>query len=240
MVGLHRVWSLPVILLLLVSTQAFARGYEREFEVTITNITKGKILSPAVVASHKQGLSPLFVLGEPASIDLAGVAEDADLPPLIQSLQADPKVIEVGTVMGVYGPILPGETASIRVSAGKNYKSNRISIVGMLVTTNDAFYGLNAASAPSTSYFRKFGKSEMYLVPAYDSGTEFNSESCEFIPSPPCMQHKHDPREAEGYVYIHNGIHGVGDLDDDGFLKLDPLIFDWQNPVAKISIRLVR
>jgi len=228
----HRIWLLPVMLLLLVSTQAFARGYEREVEVTITNITKGQILSPAVVVAHKPGLTPLFTLGEPASMELAGVAEDADIQPLIDSLNADPRVIEVGALTGAGGPILPGETASLTLSAGYNFTANRISLVGMLVTTNDAFYGLNAATAPAWSFRGKYGKKEMYLVPAYDSGTEFNSESCAFIPGPPCMNHQHDPTVAEGYVYIHNGIHGAGDLL--------PEEYDWHNPVARITIRLVR
>jgi hypothetical protein len=36
----------------------------------------------------------------------------------------------------------------------------------------------------------------------------------------------------EGFVHVHRGIHGVGDLK--------PIGRDWRNPVATVSIRLVR
>jgi hypothetical protein len=36
----------------------------------------------------------------------------------------------------------------------------------------------------------------------------------------------------EGYVHIHAGIHGVGDLE--------PGMRDWRNPVARITIRRVK
>ena len=230
-ISTRKVWIVPVMLMLLVSSQAYAGDKTFNFEVTITNITKGQILSPAVVASHKPGFEPLFTLGVPAGMELAVVAEDADLMPLVNSLEADPEVLEMGVLKGLEGPIMPGESASIILSAGRDFKANLISLVGMLVTTNDAFYGLNAAAVPP--FYMKYGRAETYLVPAYDAGTEFNNESCKFIPGPPCgMPHVRDENDAEGYVYIHNGIHGTGDLD--------PAYFDWKNPVAKITIRLVK
>ena len=33
---------------------------------------------------------------------------------------------------------------------------------------------------------------------------------------------------AEGYVYVHSGIHGIGGVD--------PSVWDWNNPVALITI----
>ncbi len=39
-----------------------------------------------------------------------------------------------------------------------------------------------------------------------------------------------DPGD-EGYVHIHRGIHGVGDLV--------AAVHDWRNPVAKITITKV-
>jgi hypothetical protein len=65
---------------------------------------------------------------------------------------------------------------------------------------------------------------------AYDAGSEYNSENCDFIPGPPCNRPKErDTGGAEGYVYVHSGIHGIG--------SLEPAEFDWLNPVAKIVIR---
>jgi hypothetical protein len=68
---------------------------------------------------------------------------------------------------------------------------------------------------------------------AYDAGSEANSEDCDFIPGPPCGNGGvRDTDGAEGYVYIHSGIHGIGGLD--------PAEFDWLNPVATVKIERVK
>jgi hypothetical protein len=54
---------------------------------------------------------------------------------------------------------------------------------------------------------------------------------CSHIPGPPCGMHVRMPAGAEGYVYVHAGIHGTGDLN--------PAQFDWRNPVAKITVTKV-
>jgi hypothetical protein len=226
-------WALPVMLILGMSSQAEAQGKSLKFEVTVTNITQNQIMSPAVVVSHRQGLAPIFQLGGEASSELAAVAEDADLGGLVAILGMDPHAIEVGTLFGEGGPILPGETASIVLDAGNGYRNNQISLVGMLVTTNDAFYGVNAAIPSHPSYSGTHGETETYFSPAYDAGSEYNSELCMYIPGPPCMVHAHDGiNDPEGFVHIHPGIQGVGDLvvAETG----------WLNPVAKITVRLIR
>jgi hypothetical protein len=223
--------ALSAALVLLLSSYAVAGGSSLKYEVTITNITKGQILSPAVVASHQPGLDPIFKLGEPASPEFASVAEDAVLDPLISNLRKNPMVNEVGTLFGVNGPILPGETSSITLDAGDGLRLTRISLAGMLVTTNDGFYGLNAAGGNLPGNLGNPDQTEVCLVPTYDAGSERNSESCSYIPGPPCGNHSHDPAPAEGFVHIHSGIHGAGDLD--------PAEVDWLNPAAKITIRLI-
>ena len=70
------------------------------------------------------------------------------------------------------------------------------------------------------------------LVPAWDAGTEANSEDCAFIPGPPCgMGGVHDPAPAEGFIHISSGITGKGGVAVDEY--------DWRNPVAKVSIQRV-
>ncbi len=96
------------------------RGRSQNYEVSITNITKSQILSPAVVATHSDRFTPLFTLGSPASAELAGVAEDAMVQPLIDALNADPTVSKVELLTGVNGPILPGETATITIKSTGN------------------------------------------------------------------------------------------------------------------------
>ena len=193
------------------------------YEVTVTNLTRGQIFSPAVVATHKRGLDPLFTLGSAASSELAAVAEDAVNGPLVDALNDDPKVKDVETIFGAAGPIMPGESASVEIEAGGSFRN--VTLVGMLVTTNDAFYALNGVRGPKRG-------SDMHRSPAYDSGTEANNEDCDFIPGPPCgMPGVRDTAGAEGYVHIHAGIHGGADLV--------PADHDWRNPVAKVTIRRI-
>ncbi len=194
---------------------------DSKVEVTVTNLTRGQIISPVVVASHRARFEPFFQLGAPASYELAMVAEDAILDPLITALSGDPKVLDVEILAHMGGPIPPGVTASVIVDIQGSFR--HISMAGMLVTTNDAFFALRGARVPSKG-------SRTYRSPAYDAGSEANTEACAHIPGPPCDNPLVRVTDgAEGYVHIHAGIHGIADLD--------PEAHDWRNPVAEITLR---
>ena len=203
-----------VMLLALTCVPVMAQG-GREFEVTITNLTAGQILSPPIVYSHRGGFK-LFKPGEEALPELAGVAEDADSEPLLALLSAESRVHDVTIADGV---VLPG--ASTKVTIRTRGNSDVISALGMLVTTNDAFFATG----------RRPGNGRVYaLAPAWDAGSEANTQECEHIPGPPCGNGGVRVTDgAEGYVYIHAGIQDRG--------SLDPQVHDWRNPVARISIR---
>ncbi|MEE8143570.1 MAG: spondin domain-containing protein [Planctomycetota bacterium] len=192
-----------------------------QYEVTITNLTRGQIFSPAVVATHKRQLQPLFTLGSPASDELVAIAEDAVSEPLMTALSESSQVKAVALITGENGPILPGETASVIIQAGGSFR--HVTLVGMLVTTNDAFYALNGVQGPPSG-------AVIFNSPGYDAGSENNNENCDFIPGPPCGNPGvRDTVGAEGTVHIHAGIHNLDDLQ--------PSESDWRNPVATISIR---
>lgn len=190
------------------------------FDVTITNLTKGQVISPPVVAAHPRDIA-IFNVGEPASMELAALAEDADaggLIALLEGLGADVVPADDG--------IPPGGHVTVRITSSEGNRA--ISAVGMLVTTNDAFFGLNSV--------RPRGRSNTYRVPAYDAGSEANNEDCAYIPGPPCGNPDQHPAEAsEGLVHIHNGVHGIV----DPMLGLVPARDDWRNPVAQITITRV-
>jgi hypothetical protein len=209
-----------LIAALTLATAAQAAGGQR-YIVSITNLTKGQIISPAVVASHSEDAEPLYVLGHPASAELAKVAEDAQLDDLIDKLSHEADVLDVKVIKGINGPILPGETAWVEVEGLGNHRY--ISLVAMLVTTNDAFVGISNVQAPANG-------SVVLMPPAYDAGSEANTEMCSDIPGPPCDGPGVRVTDgAEGYVYIHPGISGAGDLH--------PSMHDWRNPVARITIK---
>lgn len=194
-----------------------------QYEVTITNVTKGQIISPLVVATHRHSTTPIYTFGSPASPELAGVAEDAALAPFITMLENDPSVADVITIFGAEGPIMPGETAS-GIIKGDRW-ARLISAAGMLVTTNDTFTGLNGSKLPGRGW-------ELHIAGGYDAGSEYNNEDCAYIPGPPCGNGGvRDTDMAEGYVYVSNGVHGIADLDE--------VEHDWHNPVALIRVRRV-
>ena len=189
--------------------------------LSITNLTRGQILSPVFIARHGYGAGPLYTLGHTASESLAKVAEDADASGLLAdwSPEGNDYISEAMVVTHNGGPIFPG--ATVTKSFEITDDNHLVSFVSMLVTTNDAFIGASGldVSTPRT----------VNLI-AYDSGSEANSEDCAYIPGPPCGSHVKDDAKAEGYVHVHAGIHG-GEGSD-----LDPAMHDWRNPVARLTI----
>lgn len=214
---------LSVLIGMSLGCPAFAQS-QFQYEVTITNVTRGQVFTPIVVASHKDGFH-LFSAGQPASVELEQIAEGGDTGPLETSLRGSPDVLEVADSGA---PLPPGQSVTVMVNTRGQF--DHLSVVSMLVPTNDAFFALNGVEGPK-------GKNTSVLyVPAYDAGTEANDELCTSIPGPPVLcngEGFNASREgAEGYIHIHAGIHGIGDL-----VAAER---DWRNPVARITIRRVR
>lgn len=81
-----------------------------QFEVTITNITRGQTFTPSMVVTHP-GQFLIFKLGQPASEALEILAEGGDTGPL--SEEAAAVATDVQTIPGLLGP---GETTSVTVN----------------------------------------------------------------------------------------------------------------------------
>lgn len=200
--------------------------HNRRYEVTVTNLTRGQQFTPILVASHKESLD-LFRLGAPASAGLAILAEEGNTSPLASELSARP---ETGNVVSGAGLTNPGASVTLIVEGGGRF--DHVSVAAMLIPTNDAFFAINGVPLPR-------GNQTLTLVaPAYDAGSERNDELCASIPGPNFAECGGPGGGAapaggeEGYVHIHAGIHGIGDLPAS--------VRDWRNPVALISIRRVR
>ena len=205
-------------------TVASASSDEAIYEVTITNLTQAQKFTPILVASHKKDMK-LFKLGQPASPELTDIAEGGAIGALAGMLMANPNVVDVadsGELLPPNGLLEPGQSVTVTVSAeGAKY----LSLASMLIPTNDAFLALNSV--------RVKGNGRVFQIPAYDAGTETNDEDCAHIPGPDCGGIPFSPDDAgEGYVYIHGGIHGIGDLDAE--------IYDWRNPVAHVEVVKVK
>ncbi len=193
------------------------------YEVTITNATYGQQFTPVLLVTHRPSVS-LFETGQPASAELSTLAEEGNVNPLRKVLEADPRVNMTEAGAGLTDP---GATVTLMIR-GHPYR-DRLSLAMMLIPTNDAFVALNAVELP------RFG-SRTYSVRAYDAGSEINDELCGSIPGPnfnecggPGAGGK--PGNGEGFVHVHRGIHGVGDLVEANRA--------WLNPVAFIRIKRV-
>lgn len=191
----------------------------RSFDVTITNVTKGQTFTPILVATHRKGVR-LFELGSPASLELETVAETGNTGPLANLLASLPEVKDVETTAGLLGP---GQSVTVRVEAPGPFR--HMSVVAMLIPTNDGFFALNGVEGPE-------GRGpEVHFSVAYDSGTEVNDEDCGVIPGPQCggSGDIDAGTDEDGVVHVNAAIQGVGDLE--------PGLWDWRNPVARIEIR---
>ena len=189
----------------------------RHYAVTITNITRGQILTPPVVIAHNEGYK-LFMLGSAASPELAMLAEDGAATALLNAAAGMPSVYQ--TAMGS-GVIMPG--ASMTVEIDTSNKFSEITVAAMLASTNDGFMAARGVEAPLRG-------DVTVEAGAYDAGSEANSENCAFIPGPPCGHPGvRDTAGAEGYVHVHAGIHGGGGLN--------PAMHDWRSAVAQIQIK---
>ena len=211
---------------LVYSTQGIAetanhRDFERVYRVTITNLTRGQVFSPPLLATHTSSVA-LFELGESAIGELATLAEEGNGEPLATLLDDLPQVYEARATSDM---ILPG--ASMTFEIRSKYYFRQFSTAGMLVDTNDAFFAIDGQPLP----WRK-GQRTSWEAEAYDAGSEANNEHCDFVPGPACGGSSRDTGGAEGYVHVHAGVHGIADLMSSQS--------DWRNPVAQVTVVRVR
>jgi len=216
----QRLVQLFAVLLTLTGAASTASADDGSYVVTITNLTRGSVFTPALVVTHKKGLS-VFTEGAAASDELAQLAEGGATQPLLDALTATGKVEDSGTS----GLIFPGTSVSVTVKMDDDAK--RISFASMILPTNDGFIGANGIKGPGK------GKTRVMYIKAMDAGSEMNDEFCLSIPGPHCGGGEgYNAAGGEGYVHVHAGIHGEADLKASDY--------DWRNPVAKVSITRIK
>ncbi len=197
----------------------------RIFEVTVSNLTDGQPLTPFVLATHREDHG-IFREGHRASSGLQQLSENGGVPVLADELAGRHGV---GTVVVIGStPIAPADSTTSTVIVTD--RNERVSLVGMLVCSNDGFAGIGGAELPE-----HIGESSTLSALAYDAGTEVNTEAYADI-VPPCDgmggSGMSDPALAEnGVVRHHAGIVGAGDLD--------PSVHGWTGPVASVNITRV-
>ncbi|WJG09076.1 spondin domain-containing protein [Aliiglaciecola sp. LCG003] len=201
-----------------------------ELTIEIQNLTQGIYFTPLLVAAHTPDAS-LFELGEAASAEIEAMAEGGALDGLMTigtSINADMVANSAG------GLLVPSASTSTMLT---NDSSNSVlSIVGMVLPSNDGFVGLGSWPIPS-----EVGTYTIYLN-AYDAGTEANDELRTSMPVPPPL----DPllgnggsgvtsTETNATVHIHRGNFGDSDMAA-GSSDMVNSVHRWLNPVAKVVL----
>ena len=198
------------------------------WQVEVTNVTPGQTFTPILAATHYGGVA-LFELGAPASEALATLAEAGDTAPLTAALEANSRVSSVQTVGGL---LEPGQSVKFRV---EGRPGQRLSLAAMLIPTNDTFVAIDGIFLPP------FSHSTIQAL-AYDAGSEPNDQNCANIPGPRCGGQGGSPAADpgdEGFVHVSNGFHDLGSSDADGNEILPPAHYDWNDPVAIVTIRRI-
>lgn len=199
---------------------------EPRYRVTVTNLTKGQTFTPLLIATHSPAVR-VFAPGTQASPQLQVLAEEGATDMLAALLRGMPAAVrEVVTATGLQTPAV---TAIFDIVGGGAF--THLSLAAMLIPTNDAFVGASSVALPGG-----FDPIVVDLL-AYDSGTEVNDERCATIPGPgfaECGGPGGGARagRGEGAVTVHNGMHGVGDMNR--------ALRDWRGPVARMTIQRVQ
>jgi len=217
---------------LLMSTSAYTQA--QELDIKVTNLTQGIHFTPILVAAH-DGDTQLFKSGEMASSQLQMMAEGGDISGLSTMLTSADKA--ENPAMGLLAPTMSTSTM-LSTADGNMY----LSIVAMMLPTNDGFIGLNSWKIPSEAGTYSF------TINAYDAGTEANDEmitgggapGAAGIPAAPGMNAGTGGTgvtmtEDNAYVHIHRGSLGDDDLTA-GKSDLDNTVHRWLNPVARITV----
>lgn len=234
-------WTVVVTALALAAfavPAAAAAGSTPTYEVTIQNLTAGQPITPPLLATHRRP-ADLFEVGQPASFGIKEIAENGNLGPMLESLEANKHISEiVVAIAGDPPPLMPGAAITVDIEGGPGAKW--LSYASMLICTNDGFTGVDGLRLPKT-----VGDSVSVTSFGYDAGTEQNSEQLADI-VPPCQgltgvgtgmvdgTNVSNTDLAEGGVITHHG----GVVTVDGVDTLLTAVHGW-NPAQPVALLTV-
>ena len=212
-----------------------------EFSATLTNTTHGSYFTPLLITAHEDTIH-LFELGQPASQELQAMAEGGDISGLETAVGGADDDTVANPAAGLLGP-----GSSVTASFNTDTTGNPVlSLVAMILPTNDGFVGLDSLVIPQTP------GTYTYYLNAYDAGTEANDErvvggagGAPGTPGIPADPGGHagvngtgvTATEGNHMVHIHRGV--LGDTDASGGISdLDSTFHRWLNPVGKLVIEV--
>ncbi len=213
-------------------------SHAAQLDITITNLTRGSWFTPFLVTAHPAGMQ-LFSAGSTASANLQMMAEGGD----ISGLSADVSALSATSVENPAAGLLgPGSSTTTSLNTDAAPDNTHLSIVAMILPSNDGFMGLNAIQIPTTA------GTYSYDVSAYDAGTEANDEIIGSgapggagFPAPGPVAAGLGTggsgimTTAEGYVHIHRNVLGDDNLSG-GNSDMVNTVHRWLNPVVRVVV----
>ncbi len=211
-----------------------------DFTVNVINLTRGSSFTPILIAAHPAA-NRLFTSGTTASASLQEMAEggsvtalDNDLTALNAITETNPGLLNAGS-----------NTGAIALNTDATPANTNLSVVAMILPSNDGFIGLNSITIPTEP------GTYIYNVNAYDAGTEANDEvrgsgvpGVAGFPVPPSSPVDTSSGNGgtgipgatvEGFVHIHRNV--LGDTDATGGVSdIDSTVHRWLNPVARVVV----
>jgi hypothetical protein len=201
------------------------------YDVTITNLTAGQPLSPAIAVTHAPRVE-LFRSGRMASAGIQAIAEDGNPAVAHAALTGLSGVYDVvATNAPVHRVGGPG-ASSLTFQISADGERQLLSLATMLICSNDGFAGVRSVALPTDA------APVTYYANGYDAGTERNTESDADI-VPPCF----------GIGPVNSGTGGTGRVPEVRPIRMHPM-FDgrrtlfnmyhgWTGPVAAVTIQRV-
>ncbi len=211
----------------------------QEISLSITNLTNATYFTPLLVAAHNRH-TDLFEPGAAASDHLQAMAEGGDITGLVDDVIASGGDYVADPAAGL---LAPGATAEALIDLQDRH-NRYLSLVGMLLPTNDGFVGLDSLKIP------RMKGTYTYYLHGYDAGTEANDEIITGGGAPNTPGIPADPGgnagsggvasvgfDHNGTVHLHRGVIG-DDVPLGGPSDLNARVHGWQGPVAKLVIRV--
>jgi hypothetical protein len=188
--------------------------------LTVTNESYNQPFSGVFVMVHNEKAEPLYVHGKQSSEALARLAEHGDNSQLVEHYTKNDIGVSSVEVFTTGAPFFGGDVFQIEVETSIEFPL--VTIATMAINTNDCFIALNGV----------FPHPGLVIdLPGMDSGSEENNENCSSIPGPGCADvdgGNVDSGNGEGFVHVHRGVHGIGDLA--------AAEYDWRNPMMTVVI----
>ncbi len=223
--------------LLLLSVLAATPTLAAQVTVEVTNATHGIYFTPLLVTAHDAS-THLFQPGMAASANLQAMAEGGDIAGLLTDLAGE----DADTVADPAAGLLAPGADTMTVLDTTVTANTHLSIVAMLLPTNDGFVGMDALKIPSAP------GTYMYPLVGFDAGTEANDELITGGGAPGVAGIPADPGGNDGTggtgvaaadtnatVHVHRGT--LGDTDPAGGTSdLDSRVHRWLNPVALLRL----